>query len=53
MVSKEMGFNNIVSSESKLRMNESMGEMVYTMMKNDIEKTGSTELHQLLLSQIL
>lgn len=50
---KEMGFNNIVSSESKLRMNESMGEMVYTMMKNDIEKTGSTQLHELLLSQIL
>jgi hypothetical protein len=48
-----MGFNNIVSSETRLRMNESMGELVYSMMKNDIEKTGSTELHELLLSQIL
>ena len=50
---KEMGLNNIVSSEQRLRMNENIGDIVYNMMSSDIKRTGATTFSELLYSQVL
>jgi hypothetical protein len=50
---KEIGFNQIVSMENRLRSNENMGDTIYNMMRNDILKTGATTIFELLKDQIL
>tara|TARA_B100000768_G_C11189392_1_gene336614 strand:+ start:405 stop:992 length:588 start_codon:yes stop_codon:yes gene_type:complete len=50
---KEIGLNNIVLNEQRLRMNENIGEIIYNMMLTDIKKTGSTTFSELLSNQVL
>jgi hypothetical protein len=50
----ELGFEREMRMESNmLRGNENAGEMVYRMMRSDIEKYGSNDFFDLIKSQIL
>lgn len=50
----DYGFGNFVRfEERRIRGNENMGPKIYQMMSQDIERTGSTSMAELLASQIL
>lgn len=50
---RDLGFSEFIdSSERRLRGNEFAGPQVFSMMRRDIEKTGSESFKVLLLSQI-
>jgi hypothetical protein len=50
----EMGFDEFINlQEIQLRGNEHMGDQVFSMIKKDIQKNGSTDFKSLIYSQIL